>query len=141
MRSKLLLSTQHRGSLQQPCSLSTRGRVVDAAVRTTQKPEWTCRRRKRPSSLDYLEDGFPRLHVCEHLNIVGDLGKCGRVVIGVDDQDVDSHRAALLDTVRCHHLEAGKNRCYTHEGRCVPKGRSLLFVHSSSHSLNVEGQE
>lgn len=70
---------------------------------------------------DYLENGFPRLQVCEHLNIVGDLGKCGRVVIGVDDQDVDSHWDALLDTVRCHHLEPRKNclcrqqRFYTHE--------------------------
>lgn len=64
---------------------------------------------------NYLENSFPRLHVCEDLNIVGHFGKCGRVVIGVDDQDVDSHWAALLDTIRCPHLEPRNNRfCRKH---------------------------
>lgn len=62
----------------------------------------------RRSLIDYLQNGFPRLHVGEDFNIVGGLGECGRVVIGVDDQDVDSHWGALLDTIRCHHLETRK---------------------------------
>lgn len=51
------------------------------------------------SAIDYLYYSLPRLHVCEDFDTVGDLSKCGCVVIGIDDQDVDSYRAALLDAI------------------------------------------
>lgn len=49
--------------------------------------------------IDYLQYRLPRLHVCEDFNAVGDLGKRGRVVIGINDQDVDSYWATLLDAI------------------------------------------
>lgn len=51
-----------------------------------------------------LKHSLPWLHISEHLNVVGHLREGGRVVIGIDDQDVDCHRRALLHTVRCNEL-------------------------------------
>lgn len=49
--------------------------------------------------IDYLQHRLPWLHVCEDFDAVGDLGKRGRVVIGINNQDVDSYWAALLDAI------------------------------------------
>lgn len=56
-------------------------------------------RRRRTSLTDHLQHRLPRLHVGEDFHAVRHLAERGRVVVGVDDQDVDSDRAALLDAV------------------------------------------
>lgn len=55
--------------------------------------------RRENDWIDYLKYCLPRLHVCEDFNAVGDLGKRGRIVIGINDQDVDSYWATLLDAI------------------------------------------
>lgn len=93
--------------------------------------EPACIRRWTLSLIDYLENGFPRLHVGEDFNIVGGLGECGCVVIGVDDQDVDSHWGALLDTIRCHHLETRKvcrSIGFKRTTVCLSKRQCFIFI-------------
>lgn len=55
--------------------------------------------RRENDWIDYLKYRLPGLHVCEDFNAVGDFGKRGCIVIGINDQDVDSYWAALLDAI------------------------------------------
>lgn len=54
---------------------------------------------RQTSLIDHLQHRLPRLHVGEDFHAVRHLTKRGRVVVGVDHQDVDGDRAALLDAV------------------------------------------
>lgn len=56
-------------------------------------------RREDNCMIDYLQNCLPQLHVCKDFNTVGDAGKHGRIVIGINDQDVDSYWATLLDAI------------------------------------------
>lgn len=126
----------------------SRDRCGEKACRNGDKERYAepaCRRRWTLSLIDYLENGFPRLHVGEDFNIVGGLGECGRVVIGVDDQDVDGHWGALLDTIRCHHLEMRKvcrSVGFKRTTVCVFLKDSILYVFvRSSDVQNVGGEK
>lgn len=103
------LSTQCSG-LSWLFALSMKGRVCERFCVMGTKTEAQSRvpkqetkregeRRENDCSIDYLKHCLPRLHVCKDFNTVGDLSKRGCIVVGINDQDVDSYWAALLDAI------------------------------------------
>ena len=54
------------------------------------------RQEDRQRCANYLQYCFSWLHVSEHLDGVRDFAKGGRVVVGINHQDVDGHPGALL---------------------------------------------